>query len=81
MAKRIQFDAQHDAALLRAAGYIHDFVPAHWDDISGSAGTCSTFQPAMHVWTLDNEDQIHEIIVAKGEVIFAEETEYWVGQS
>lgn len=69
---KVQFDARHDAALLRAAGYTHEFVPAEWMNTGGpESGPHFVGHASMHVWSLEREHSIHYISVVDGEIDFA----------
>lgn len=62
-----------DAALLTAAGYTHQFWPAHWEDIGGpESGPKLYGWPASHVWTLQLETSEHCIVVQDGVVVSEE---------
>lgn len=64
-----RFDARHDHALLIAAGYVHEFVPAHWEDVGGpESGPKLWGHQDLDVYLHGN----HEIVVEDGWVVQAE---------
>lgn len=73
LSKPLPFD-HHDAALLLAAGYEHEFVPECWRDVGGpESGPKIVGNPNMDVFTLDvSGHSMHVIIVVDSEIVEAE---------
>lgn len=71
--RTIPFDIG-DAALLIAAGYTHEFVAAHWEDVGGpESGPKLAGNPDADIYTLEvSPTKLHVIVVCDGEVVQAE---------
>jgi hypothetical protein len=62
---------KHMHAILKAAGYEHEFVPAQWEDTGDvENGPRLDGHPDMDVWTVDVRKGVyHEIIIIDHEVV------------
>jgi len=67
----IPFDPTHDHALLAAAGYVHEFIPADWWDSGDSEnGPKLDGHPDLHVYTLAIRPGVdHAIVIDNGWVV------------
>jgi hypothetical protein len=73
--KPFAFSGVNDAVLLAAAGYVHQFFPATWEDIGGpESGPKLSGHPDTHVWFLTGAASTHEIIVVDGMVVEVQDT-------
>ena len=70
----ISFDARHDAALLIAAGYVHEAIAADWfDDGDAENGPHLSGHPDLDVYTLViDATHAHEVVVCDGAIVQAE---------
>lgn len=70
----LKFDPLHDAGLLAALGYVHEFIPADWwDDGGPESGPHLSGHPDLDVYTLSyGTGTEHVIVVVAGEIVEAE---------
>jgi hypothetical protein len=69
----IPFTARLQAALT-AAGYVHEFFPAQWEDVGGpESGPQLAGHNDFHVWSLAvNPGALQQVVVVDGHIVEVE---------